>query len=105
MLSELKAFLEIVDRATLKRDASAMEQRRSRVLAGVYRVGKEGTTGASLTDLLSTGFTKAEVSEATEFGQDRGWLTDASTFGGMAWMLTPRGRLYVEGLLEDGQTP
>lgn len=103
MISEFKAFLEIIDRATQKREANSLEQRRSRVLAGVYRVGEEGRSSAGLTALISTGFNKAEISDGIELGLEKGWLIDASSSDGMAWVLSPRGQLYIEGLLEEGR--
>lgn len=101
MISELKAALDIVDSVLQKAKASAAQRNRDRVLVAIYKLGDGGRKSVGPEQLETQGgFSKSQVLETIEAAEEKDWIIDASSLGGMAWLLKPKAIYYVEGLLK-----
>ena len=102
MLSELKALFDVVDKVLEKRRASNAEKMRDKVVTAIYKLGDNGKQSVKAERLEQEGgLSKVEIIQAIEMANKQGWIIDASTFGGMAWMLKPNAVYYVRGLLGE----
>lgn len=102
MLSELKALFDMVDKILEERRASNVEKMRDKVITAIYKLGDNGKQAVGTERLEQEGgFSKVEIIQAVEMADEKGWIIDTSTFGGMAWALKPKAIYYVKGLLGD----
>jgi hypothetical protein len=102
MLSELKALFDMLDKVLEKRRASNVEKMRDKVVTAIYKLGDNGQQAVKAERLEHEGgFSKVEIIQAIEMANEQGWIIDASTYGGMAWMLKPKAVYYVRVLLDE----
>jgi hypothetical protein len=105
MIGDLKTILETVSAIFEKRQATAKEKTRDRVLIAMYELGDKGSTAVCPEDLEKAGFKKLETIDAIMAAKDRDWIIDATSMDGMAWFLTEEAIYYVQGLLEASGLP
>lgn len=74
------------------------------VILALYAVGGKNCETVSVPELTARGLTKFQVFEGTQIGIERGMIEDRT---GVAlrplWGLTPKGLLYAEALVEEGE--
>lgn len=72
------------------------------VMQALYEDGDKGTSSVAPAQLEAKGFSKKEVLEAAEQGIQCGYVRETgSNINRLLWCLTPKGRYYVESLLEE----
>jgi len=102
MLNELLAIFDVVDRVLEKRQVNTVQRIRDKVLVAIYKLGNEGSQAVTPVQLETEGgFSKLQIFDAIEVAKSKNWIIDASSFGGMAWMLKQEAIYYVKGLLES----
>jgi hypothetical protein len=105
MISDLKTMLETVSSILEKRQATAKEKTRDRVLTAIYQLGNNGSSSVGPEELERAEFTKLEVIDSIMAAKDRNWVIDCSSHTGMPWLLKREAIYYVQGLLEASGLP
>ena len=100
IIGELKSAIDIVENIAKKKKLSKESKVLNKILTVIYKVGKNGSMGVSLTELQEIGFSKAEIIMATEIAEKKEYILDTSSHDGIGWLLSLKGKTYVESLLE-----
>lgn len=103
VIEELKALLDLVDNFAQKHKNSVEQKAVDKVMVSVYKLGDNGSRSVNRERLEAEGgFSKRDIYMATQIGEDRGLLRRTPALDNPDdWILTLRGRQYVEALLED----
>jgi hypothetical protein len=102
IIGELKDLYDLVDKVLEKRRASNDEKMRDKIVIAIYKLGNNGNLAVDAKQLEQEGgFSKVGIIQAIEMAKEQDWIIDASTYGGMAWMLKPKAVYYVKGLLGE----
>jgi hypothetical protein len=102
IIGELKDLYDLVDKVLGKRRASNDEKMRDKVIIALYKLGDNGKRSIDAERLeREGGFSKVQIIQAIEMAKEQDWIIDASTYGGMAWMLKPKAIYYVKGLIGE----
>lgn len=100
IIGELRSAIDIVENIAKKMRLTNESKVLNKILTVIYKVGKDGTMGVSLTELQEIGFSKAEIIMATEIAEKKEYILNISSHDGVGWLLSLKGKTYVESLIE-----
>jgi hypothetical protein len=76
-----------------------MDPNTIRVLKAIYKLGDQGARAVSIDEICKeSNLLKGEVLAAIEEADGKGFIIDATTHDGLAWMLKLKGRAYMEDM-------